>query len=64
MTIHTAPGAYAEIVGQWGDFLRQIAGALPAMRERMKDRAVLVHLDDDEASEVAEMLAAPAIRWA
>ncbi len=67
--------AYAIIVGSglygygetksaaWADFAHQISGGLPAMRERMKDRAVRVHLDDDEASEVAEMLAAPAIRW-
>ncbi len=67
--------AYAIIVGSglygygetksatWAAFAHQISGAFPAMRERMKNRAVRVHLDDDAASEVAEMLAAPAISW-
>jgi hypothetical protein len=46
------------------DFSRQIAGASSAMKSRMKARADIVCLDADEASEVAECIAADAIAWA
>lgn len=44
-------------------FLGQVAGALPTMRSAMVRRVQFVELTDDQASEVAEMVAAPAVRW-
>ncbi len=44
-------------------FRRQIAGASPAMQRNMFDRSVLVPIDDDHASDVAEMLSAERITW-
>lgn len=41
----------------WADFRRQIAGATGRMRDSMVAAARGVRLTDDEASEVAEMLA-------
>jgi hypothetical protein len=43
----------------WADFLRQISGAPHRSQAHMIDRAVRVHLSDEEASEVAEMVATP-----
>ena len=44
-------------------FRAQIAGAPYAMQASMRNRAVLQPITCDHASEVAEMLAAEAIRW-
>jgi hypothetical protein len=45
------------------DFRQNILGATQRQKTAMRNRSVAVRLDDDEASEVAEMLAAPAIIW-
>ena len=44
-------------------FRQQILGATQRQKDSMWRRRQYVVLDDDEASEVAEMLDAPAIRW-
>lgn len=45
------------------DFRKQVAGALPAMRASMADRARVIAITDEHASDVAEMLCAEAIAW-
>jgi len=45
------------------DYTHQTAGATRQMQQAMWRRAHVSPLSDDEASEVAEMIAAPAIRW-
>ena len=45
------------------DFERQISGAMEAMRVHMRYRCNLVPLDANGASELAEMLDAPAMAW-
>jgi len=44
-------------------FRQQILGATQRQKDSMWRRRQYVVLDADEASEVAEMLDAPAIRW-
>lgn len=45
------------------NFRQQISGALPAMRAHFHQRAKMVQLTPEQASEVAEMLAADVIEW-
>lgn len=45
-------------------FNAQVAGAPASMQSSMRSRIKLVPLTDDEASEVAEMIASPALSWA
>lgn len=44
-------------------FLGQIAGASGATKRILLDRRAILLAPDDEASEIAEMIAAPAIGW-
>ncbi len=44
-------------------FLEQIAGGTAAVKRMLLDRRKILPVDDDEASEIAQMLAAPATHW-
>lgn len=44
-------------------FLEQIAGASAAWKRRTLDRRQILPVDDDEASEIAQMLASDPTRW-
>lgn len=47
----------------WHAFQQQTKGVSAATRRRVEQRATCQPIDDDQASEVAEMLAADIIEW-
>lgn len=47
----------------WKDFLWNICGGTTAMQAAMAQRVLYLPVDDDTASEVAEMLGSTAIAW-
>jgi hypothetical protein len=56
--------AYGETeAAAWLDFQCRIQGASFGQRAYMMQRARLVRLSPDDASEVAECIAAPAVGW-
>lgn len=64
VTITNRLYAYGETVdAAWADFRAQISGGSPRTQARLLERADISPLNVDQASEVAECIAAPVIAW-